>query len=158
MPDTHWNANTDALRCLGIDVGKAHVVIHDRHAGRTFKVENRPDALRRALSAFVGHDLAVCETTGGYERPVLDIATELNLPIHCADASRVKAFIASHGGRAKTDATDAVWLARYAAERDTHLRRWHPPCPEHEALGELVRHRQDLLAQRVQAKNRACAP
>lgn len=158
MPDTHLNANTDAPRCLGIDVAKAHVVIHDRHAGRTLSVEHTPETLRSALAAFVGHDLAVCETTGGYERAVLEVATELGLPMHCADAGRVKAFIVSHGGRAKTDATDAVWLARYAAERGPCLHRWRPRCPEHEALGELVRHRQDLLAQRVQAKNRACAP
>jgi len=158
MPEMNGNANTVAARCLGIDVAKAHVVIHDLHAGRTLSVKNTPEGIRTALADFVGHDLAVCETTGGYERALLEAATELHLPIHCADAGRVKAFIMSHGGRAKTDAIDAIWLARYAAERGERLRRWRPPCPEREALAELVRHRQDLLAQRVQAKNRASAP
>jgi len=157
MPDKTLNANT-APRCLGIDVAKAHVVIHDLHARRTVSVKNTPEALAAALAPLAGHDLAVCETTGGYERAVLEAAFALGLEIHRADASRIKAYIASHGGRAKTDAIDAVWLACYAAERAGRLARWRPPEPEQEALAEMVRHRQDLLAQRVQAKNRLAAP
>ncbi|ADC71563.1 hypothetical protein TK90_1051 [Thioalkalivibrio sp. K90mix] len=100
MPDTDLNAFNGTPRCLGIDVARAHVVIHDLHAGRTLSVENASDALHTALATCVGHDQVVCETTGGDERAVLDVAPDLNLPIHCADACRVKAFIAPHGGRA----------------------------------------------------------
>lgn len=157
MPHNTLNANT-APRCLGIDVAKTHVVIHDAHTRSTLSVKNTPDALKAALAPLAGHALAVCETTGGYERAVLDAAFALGLAIHRADAGRIKAYITSHGGRAKTDAIDAVWLARYAAERGERLARWSPPAPEQEALAELVRHRQDLLAQRVQTKNRLAAP
>jgi transposase len=70
----------------------------------------------------------------------------------------VKAFIASYGGRAKTDRIDAAWLSRYGLARATELNAWQAPAPEREAFADLLRHRQDLLAQRVQAKNRRSAP
>lgn len=157
MPHRSYDANT-APRCIGIDVAKASVVIHDLQAGRTLTVKNTPAALKTALARLRDCDLAVCETTGGYERAVLETAFALGLAIHRADAGRIKAYIASHGERAKTDAIDAAWLARYAAERGATLPRWRPPSPQQEALAELVRHRQDLLAQRVQTKNRLSAP
>ena len=143
---------------LGLDVAKNTVVLHDARSGRATTIANTKTALRAALAPFADHDLAVCEATGGYERAVLDAAFVLGLPIHRADAAKVKAFIASHGGQAKTDVIDARWLARYAAERGTGLAPWKPPAPEREAFAELVRHRQDLLAQRTQAKNRRAAP
>lgn len=157
MPQSTSPAN-ERLRLIGLDVSKTTIALHDSASGRCITVANTCEALSAALQPFAGYDLAVCETTGGYERAVLDAAFALGLAIHRADAARVKAFIASHGGQAKTDAIDAAWLARYGAERFKGLARWHPPSPEHEALAELVRHRQDLLAQRVQAKNRHKAP
>ena len=70
----------------------------------------------------------------------------------------MKAFIASHGGRAKTDALDAAWLARYGQERAAGLVPWRACAPERQALADFFRHRQDLLALRVQARNRRSAP
>jgi len=70
----------------------------------------------------------------------------------------VKAFIASHGGRAKTDRIDAAWLTRYGLERADALTPWRPAEPQREAFAQLLRHRQDLLVQRTQAKNRRSAP
>jgi transposase len=70
----------------------------------------------------------------------------------------VKAFIASHGGRAKTDPIDAAWLGRYGLERLAGLTPWRPPEPEREAFAELLRHRQDLLVQRTGPRTAAAHP
>jgi len=143
---------------LGFDVAKDTVVIHDARTNRSLTVANRAGDLARALKPFAGYGLAVCEATGGYERTVLAAAHKLGLPVHRAHPNRVKAFVASHGGRAKTDAIDARWLARYAAERGAGLRLWTPPCPLRAELADLTRHRDHLIGQRTQAKNRLSAP
>ena len=88
MAQAGLNANT-APRCLGIDVAKASVVICDLASGRTVTAANAPQALKAALAPFAKHDLAVCETTGGHERAVLDAAFALGLAIHRADARKI---------------------------------------------------------------------
>lgn len=157
MPEPSWPANA-GLRVLGLDVSKDTIALHDSVTGRHATIANTPPALRQALAPYADYDWAVCETTGGYERAVLEASFALGLPICRADAAQVKAFITSHGGRAKTDPIDAAWLTRYGIERAAKLKSWSPPAPEHEAFAELVRHRQDLLVQRTQAKNRRSAP
>jgi len=143
---------------LGIDVAKDSVVIHDGLTGRSITVANSAAALKRGLQPFRNHGLAVCEVTGGYERLVLAVAQRIALPIHRAHPNRIKAFITSHGSRAKTDAIDAKWLARYAQERADSLEPWKPPHPLRSELMEMARHRDNLLNQRTQAKNRLAAP
>jgi transposase len=145
-------------RVLGADVAKASVVIFDSQTRRTRTVANEPDALRAALAAFADYDLLVCEVTGGYERALLDAAHGLDLPAHRADPLRVKRYIASLGGAAKTDSIDAAWLSRYGQERGEGLTRWRPADAESDALAILVRHRQHLVGARAEAKNRRAAP
>ena len=154
-PDLPANAG---LHILGADVAKHHVFFHDSLSDRGRRVANTPQALREALAPYAACDWVVCETTGGHERTLLEVAHALGLRACRADASRVKAFVASHGGRAKTDPIDAAWLARYGLERTTRLTPWTPPDPVREAFADLLRHRQDLLAQRTQARNRRSAP
>lgn len=157
MPKASPPANA-GLHVLGADVAKDSIVLHDSMTGRCWSVANTAETLRRALQAYADYDWLICETTGGYERLLLETALAIGLTACRADAARVKAFIASHGGRAKTDPIDATWLTRYGLERAAQLKPWRPPAPEREAFAELLRHRQDLLVQRTQAKNRRSAP
>lgn len=143
---------------LGLDIAKHTVVLHDAFTARTITVANTFEALQEALALYASHELMVCEATGGYERAALEAAHSVGLPAHKADAARVKAFIISMGGAAKTDAIDAHWLACYGLARNAALTRWTPPDAEREALAALVRHRQDLLQDRTRAKNRRSAP
>jgi hypothetical protein len=117
MPHPARAANPAASRILGADVAKAHIVFYDSLTGRCWRTANSPEALRQALQACADYDWLVCETTGGYERLLLESAYAIGLSACRADAARVKAFIASHGGRAKTDPVDAAWLSRYGLER-----------------------------------------
>jgi transposase len=146
------------VRVLGVDVAKASVVIFDSQTRRTWTVTNEPHALSAALAPFAGYDLLVCEVTGGYERALLEAAHGLGLPAHRADPLRVKRYIASLGGAAKTDGIDAGWLGRYGQERGETLSRWRPADADGDALAVLVRHRQHLVGARTEAKNRRSAP
>lgn len=145
-------------RVIGADVAKDNVVLYDPTYNRTVSIANTPEALREALASFAHYDLLVCEVTGGYELTTLQVALDLNLPAHRADPARVKNFIRSHGGIAKTDAIDARWLAKYGQDREPSLVRWQLRNADRDALASLVRHRRDMVAQRVVARNRAGAP
>jgi transposase len=145
-------------RVLGLDIAKACVVLHDASTGQTVTIANEPAALATALAGYAGADLLVCEVTGGYELATLEAATELGLPIHRADPYRVKCFIRSHGGIAKSDASDARWLARYGRDRGPSLPLWQPRDRERDTLAALVGHRDTLVAQRSATRNRAGAP
>ncbi len=145
-------------RVLGLDIAKANAVLFDPVSGRTWTVANTLPSLIKALTPFAGHDLMVCEATGGYERAALDAALHVGLRAHRADAAKVKNYIRSHGGAAKTDDIDARWLSRYGQERGANLASWQAPQASREALASLVRLRQDLVAQRTAAKNRRGAP
>ena len=145
-------------RVIGLDVAKATVVLFDPGSGRTLSVANDLKSLIAALTPFADYELAVCEATGGYERATLEAAGLVGLAAHRADAARVKNYIRSLGGAAKTDAIDARWLSRYGQERGQALMRWQARDADREALASLVRHRQDLVAQRTAAKNRRSAP
>lgn len=147
-----------APRVLGLDVGKFTVALYDPATRRRHQFANTPEALLEGLHPFAARDLLVLEATGGYERTALEACRALGLPAHRADAARVKAFIKSHGGHAKTDAIDAAWLARYGQERFAHLAPSTPADPHREAYAALVRLRQDVIAQRTQTKNRRSAP
>lgn len=145
-------------RVLGLDVAKASVVLFDPVSGRTCSVANNHKSLLAALRPFAGYDLLVCEATGGHERTTLEAALEVGLAAHRADAAKVKHYIRSLGGAAKTDAIDARWLSRYGQERGSTLIRWQAPDAERDTLASLVRLRQDLVNQRTAAKNRRGAP
>lgn len=143
---------------LGLDIAKANVVLFDPVSGRTWAVANTLPSLIKALRPFADHQLMVCEATGGYERAALEAALHVGLRAHRADAVKVKNYIRSHGGAAKTDAIDARWLSRYGQERGESLAAWQAPPANREALASLVRLRQDTVAQRTAAKNRRSAP
>lgn len=145
-------------RVLGADVAKTSVVLFDSQDRRCVSIANEPRALRAALADLAEAELLVCEATGGYERALLEAAAAIGLAAHRADPLRVKRYIASLGGMAKTDAIDAAWLARYGQERGPSLARWRPQDADAEALAKLARHRLQLVRRRAQARNQQSAP
>lgn len=143
---------------LGLDASKDTIALFDSLSGRTVTLANDRRALRIALAPYRDRGLAVCETTGGYEDTLLAVLFELGIPAHRADGARVKAYIRSFGKPAKTDAIDAAWLARYGLERQAALARWRPPAPHQQRIEALVARRNDLVAIRVQERNRLAGP
>ncbi len=143
---------------LGLDVSKDTVTLHDLATGCRATVPNTRPALTEALEALASCELAVCEATGGYEDTLLAVLAALAIPAHRADGARVKAFLRSHGRRAKTDAIDAEGLALFGRERGADLPRWRPASEDQAELVALVERRRDLVAIRAAEKNRRNAP
>lgn len=144
---------------IGFDVAKDTIVLHDTLSGATHTIRNE----RKAIAAFVADldehiVLAVCEATGGYETILLETLVAHGIPVHRADAVKVKAFIRSLGIHGKTDALDAKALALYARERHSRLAPWQPEDKDHLQLKALIERRADLVAMRVAERNRTQAP
>ncbi|WP_170294984.1 IS110 family transposase, partial [Roseospira navarrensis] len=143
---------------IGADVSKDTVTLCLGTNGEIRTVPNTAEDLKTALRAFGPVDLVVCEATGGYERTLLGVTLDLGLRAHRADAARIKAFIASYGVKAKTDAIDALWIARYGLERGARLAPWVPMEKTRETLLCLARRRETLVRDRTQELNRLKGP
>ena len=57
--------------------------------------------------------MAVCESTGGYERLLVSRLRKTGVAVHLAHPNRVHAFAKACGYEAKTDPRDAQVLSRY---------------------------------------------
>ena len=100
---------------MGIDVSKATLDISVR--GKHIKINNS----RAAINSFIngqlaGVDIRLCvlESTGGYERLVITMLNEANIPVHRAHPNKVYAFAKACGHFAKTDKLDSKLLEKYA--------------------------------------------
>jgi transposase len=96
--------------------------------------------------------LIVVESTGGYERNLVDALTAKGLPVVLVNPWRVRRFGEGLGVLAKTDPLDARVLALYG-ERAQPKRR-PLPGPRQRELEDLVRRRRQLIAMIVAEKNR----
>jgi transposase len=136
---------------VAFEVSKHQLVVHTLPADRQTVIANTPAAVRRALKAEVknnrqaqlGSMLVICEATGGYERHVLEIATELGIEAHKAHGSRVRHFAKYKGHKAKNDPIDARLIALYGKQTE-NLVRYVPPSPGLKALRALKERRHDL--------------
>lgn len=138
---------------VGIDVSKERLDVAVL-GGRSWSVGNARAGwseligeLRRLEPAAIG-----LEPSGGYERDVTAALVEAGLPVRRVEAGRVRQFARVLGLKAKTDAIDAVLIARFvqtlparAVELDARA----------EALAELVDARRMLCEEQVRVRNQA---
>jgi len=144
---------------IGIDVSKLQL---DWAAGPEASVE-RVANHRRGIRALVRRlsqlkpDRIVVESTGGYERPLLQALAEAGLGVVLVNPWRVRRFGEGLGKLAKTDAIDARLLAHFGAVAD--LKSTPVRLGRQRLLADLVARRRQLLAFIVAEKNRvALAP
>lgn len=149
---------TTPSRFVGCDVAKREIVVFDSGSGQTRTIPNRKPDLIRFLRSLDANCLVVCEATGGYEARLLQACLACEVPVHRADARKVKAFIRSFGILGKTDAIDARALTQYGIERHQSLARWQQPDPVREELQTLVQLRIDFVQTRQAQSNRLAAP
>jgi transposase len=95
----------------------------------------------------------VLESTGGYEQPLVIALLEAGLPVARVNPARSRAFARSQGQLAKTDAIDALMLARYSKASES-LRTIDVKTLETQGLRDLVSRRRQLLAADVAESNR----
>ena len=149
---------TPVSRFIGCDVGKTAIVVFDSMTGRSRSIANEPQALSDFASGLEPTCFVVCEATGGYEGALLAALLAAGVPVHRADARKVKAFIRSFGTIGKTDAIDAKALARYGSDRCAELARWQARDRERLRLQGLVLVRRNMVRDRLAYANRRAAP
>ncbi len=139
---------------IGVDVSKDHL---DWAAGSEGKIQRVPNSARgigRLVAALGKLSVAqvVVESTGGYERGLLDALERHEIPTALVNPWRVRRFGEGLGVLAKTDPLDARVLAIFG-ERARPLRR-APQSPLQRSLADLVRRRRQLISIVVAEKSR----
>ena len=139
----------------GIDVSKATLDVSVSE-GPVLRFENSAMGIRIMFKHMEeqGVTKAVCESTGGYERLLVNTLRESEFTVQVAHPLRVRAFARASGYEAKTDPLDAQVLSRYGVvflKSDTP----QPEVdPDREELRQLLSRRRQLVEQRVQERNR----
>lgn len=141
-----------AKRIAGIDVSKRHLdVCADGREVERF--HNTAAGICRLLDALRGRGItrAVCEASGGYERPLV-AALMAEMEVSRVHPPRVRAFAKASGVEAKTDALDARLLREYGLRVDVPL--LVAEDPQAARLRAQVLRRRQLVDMRVQESNR----
>lgn len=144
---------------VGIDVSKAKLdVCLLGEAGETAyeQMPNTRAGYEQLLGWLQQHTpqlLPIClEATGIYSQPPAQYLHQQQYPVSLVNPAPVKAFAAALMKRHKTDKSDALVLARYAAQFSPPL--WSPPTLTQSQLHDLKRLADDLQADRTRVKNR----
>ena len=146
---------------IGIDIGKFEFVmaIYGQHTTKTYTNDaNGISLFLNEYKTILQEALTVVETTGGFEIEVVKAVLNEGYAIHRAPGRQIKNFIRSLGKYTKTDAIDALALARYAKERGDSLDRYVLPSESRHLLNQYVARQMDLKHMLVQEKNRKKAP
>ncbi len=138
---------------VGIDVAKTRLDA-SAGAGEVHSFANDAEGIAALMEWLAAQAVAlvVCETTGGYEEPMVRGLRQGGVPVHLAHPNKVRAFARASGRMAKTDRLDAQVLSRYGEVFASAGAS--EPEPEREELQALLRRRRQLVDQRVQERNR----
>ena len=140
---------------VGVDVSKAWLDVAVWPGGQAWRVANdragRGDLVRR-LKRLTGLQAVGFEASGGYEQSLLKALLDGDLPARRINPTRIRKFAQACGVLAKTDAIDALMIARFAAPLPGRLAEQNKAA---EALAELVTARRQLCEEMTRAGNQA---
>ncbi|WP_236939893.1 IS110 family transposase [Francisella uliginis] len=146
---------------VDIDISKNDFVVAIYGSKKTFKYLNNSKGFSDLLEKhpiLKDNSLVVLETTGGYEKALVEYLLVEKIIVHRANTRVVKHFIRSTGQLAKSDNIDAICLARYGYERHTSLGCYKPTNNNLQKLVKYTLRKQELKKQLAAEKNRAQAP
>ena len=140
---------------VGVDVSKAWLDVAVWPGGQAWRLANdragRGDLVRR-LKRLTGLQAVGFEASGGYEQSLLKALLDGDLPARRINPTRIRKFAQACGVLAKTDAIDALMIARFAATLPGRLAEQNKAA---EALAELVTARRQLCEEMTRAGNQA---
>jgi transposase len=139
---------------IGIDIAKASfdVVHHETKEHRKYNyTDNGVNRCLKWLSA-LKPDLVLMESTGGYERRMVNELMSRSVPVNSINPKRIRDFAKAQGLLAKTDRIDAFIIAQYAAVFEPQP-RVHVDQISAQAA-DLAARRRQLIHMRTQEKNR----
>ncbi|WP_051039748.1 IS110 family transposase [Synechococcus sp. PCC 7336] len=144
---------------LGIDVSKAKLQVclltpDSKVYSHSFDntISGHQTLLDWLEQADAGKVHACLESTGNYGKAIAHTLWERDHRISIVNPNRIKGFGASLMQRTKTDAMDALTIARFCATLKPEL--WAPPTAEIEQLQELMRRLSAVEAMQQQESNR----
>jgi transposase len=139
---------------IGVDVSKGKLDWAIGEAGEIDCVANTAAGIRRLVSKWSKLDIEtiVVESTGGYERKLVERLSSASLPVVLVNPWRVRRFSEGLGVLAKTDRLDARVLALYGERAKPRSRPLPGPTQRH--LADLVRRRRQLISMIVAEKSR----
>lgn len=135
-------------RFIGIDISKA--AMDTDVSGQPLRLDNSLAGWEALAKAFGVGDIAVMESSGGYEKGVASFLRGSGIAVAVVNPAEVAAFRKGLGFKAKTDAIDARVLSRFGETRHLDGTR-EAPDPR---LAGLVTRRGQLIAARSAEKQR----
>lgn len=140
--------------CVGIDVAKLHHDLTIGPMGQVTRYSNTAPGIRKIVLALrrQPHGTIVIESTGGYERRLVDALTQEGLPVVVVNPWQVRRFAQGLGELAKTDLIDARILALFGERTDIQVRPL--PSKRQRQMAELTRRRRQLMGDVAAEKNR----
>lgn len=140
--------------CIGIDVSKAWLDVAQWPDAMSARFGNDEEGIAEVVKWCTERapERIALEATGGYEVACASALVATGLPAAVINPRQVRDFAKAIGRLAKTDALDAVVLARFAAAIGPALR----PLPAEDAreLEALITRRRQLVAMQTMEKNR----
>ena len=140
---------------IGIDVSKDALDVAVLPSGQQWRCNNDEPGVAELVEkiARLSPALVVLEATGKLEGPAASALALAKLPVRVLNPRQVRNFARSIGQQAKTDAIDAMVLARMAEA----IRPEPRPIPDQatQELASCVARRRQLIEMLVAEKNRA---
>lgn len=130
---------------VGIDVSKDRLDVHVLPQDEAFFVERNGKGLAALVERLrcLAPSLVAVEATGGFESTTAAAVAGAGLPLAVVNPAQVRHYARALGKRAKTDAIDALVIARFAADVKPQVR----PLPDEmtQLLADLVARRRQIV-------------
>jgi transposase len=104
---------TPAPVYVGMDVAKATLQVHLNGHQFEFKNDSKGHARLSEKLAKLTRPHVICEATGGYERPMVEVCHKAKILVSVLNPAHTLAASQARGKRAKTDPCDAAALTDY---------------------------------------------
>lgn len=138
---------------IGVDVSKDTLDVFIPN-GKTLRVRNAPASVRRLVRGIGAREPSAvfcCESTGGYEKTLLDVCREEGRPVCLMNAQQVRCYAGHLGMLEKTDRIDARMISM-AADDKKPAPLVHPTGRQRK-LKELWTLRTALVKERDRVRN-----
>jgi len=144
----------EELKWVGIDVSGSELAVGVRPSQETSVFVYDADGMTALIAFLEGlkPQLVVLEATGGIEARAAAELYAAGLPVCVVNPRQTRNFAKSLGVLAKTDAIDAIVLARYAEAVKPQVRRL--PDEKEQEIKDIVARRRQLIDMLIQEKNR----
>lgn len=141
-------------RVIGIDVASKKLDIADSQGKLSLLIDNSVEAIGKLIKSLAAPEktLMVCESSGGWEDPLVDMLHEAKVNVAVVNPRQARDFAKGHGYLEKTDVIDAKVICLFGQQVKINLTK--PKTASEKELRALSRRRVQLLEMIGQEANR----